>query len=136
MRLLAEIALIVVAAGVIAACLARLPAVAAPRWPRLAHPAPARPQQLAELDTLVSTSTTSALTVHARLRPLLVEIVSRRLAARGDALDRMTDRDGVALLGEPLWEIVRPARPFPEDRSGPGITLPELEVMLVALERL
>jgi hypothetical protein len=136
MRLLTEIALIVVAAGVIAACLARLPAVAATRWPRASHPTSPRPQQLVELEGLVSRSTASAMTVHARLRPLLVDVVSRRLAARGDALDRMTDRDGVALLGERLWDIVRPARPFPEDGSGPGITLPELEAMLVALERL
>jgi hypothetical protein len=135
-RLLAEIVLIVVAAGVIAGCLARLPAGAATRWHRASHPAPPRPQQLVELESLVSMSASRAVVAHARLRPLLVEIVSRRLAARGGALVRMTDRDGVALLGEPLWEIVRPARPFPEDRSGPGIILPELEAMLVALEQL
>jgi hypothetical protein len=78
----------------------------------------------------------SALHVHAYLRPELAEISSRRLAARGRALERMSDRDGRELLGDGLWEIVRPGRPFPADRYGPGVSLDELEVMLATLERL
>lgn len=136
MRLVAEIALIAVAAAVIGVCLARLPAAAAQRWLRASRPAPERPSQLVDLERLVSKSTVSAVTVHAHLRPLLVEIATRRLAARGNALERMTDPDGVALLGEALWDVVRPGRPFPADRHGPGIPPGELGAMVAVLERL
>lgn len=135
MTLLAEIALLVIAAGVVAVCLARLPATAAARA-RARSPSPQPPEQLLELERLVSNSAASALTVHAYLRPLLVEISNRRLAARGHSLDHMTDATGAALLGEPLWDIVRPARPFPEDRQAPGIAPRELTAMLGVLERL
>jgi len=44
----------------------------------------------------------------------LAEIASRRLAARGQALERMSDAAGRLVLGERLWEVVRLDRPFPE----------------------
>jgi hypothetical protein len=135
MTLLAEIALLVIAAVVVAVCLARLPAAVASR-PRTRPPPPASPQQLIELERLVSNSAASAVTAHAYLRPLLVEIASRRLPARGHSLDRMTDATGAGLLGEPLWDIVRPGRPFPEDRQAPGISPSELAAMLEVLEQL
>ncbi len=81
-------------------------------------------------------SSVSAVTVHAHLRPLLVEIATRQLAARGNALERMSDADGVALLGEALWDVVRPGRPFPDDRHGPGIPPGELGAMVAVLEQL
>ena len=136
MRLVAEIALIAAAAAVIGVCLARLPAAAAQRWSRASSPAPERPSQLVDLERLVSKSSVSVVTVHAHLRPLLVEIATRRLAARGNALERMSDPDGVALLGEALWDVVRPGRPFPVDRHGPGIPPGELGAMVAVLERL
>jgi hypothetical protein len=74
--------------------------------------------------------------VHAYLRPRLVEIASYRLAARGQALERMPDAVGRELLGDRLWEVVRPERPFPEDRQGPGVRPQELAEMLEVLERL
>ena len=79
---------------------------------------------------------TSAVHVHAYLRPLLVEIASRRLAARGQTLERMPDAVARELLGDRLWDIVRPDRPFPEDRHGPGVAPQELRAMLEVLERL
>ena len=79
---------------------------------------------------------TSAVHVHAYLRPLLVEIASRRLAARGQTLERMPDAAARELLGDRLWDIVRPDRPFPEDRHGPGVPPQELRAMLGVLERL
>jgi hypothetical protein len=74
--------------------------------------------------------------VHAYLRPRLIELASYRLAARGQTLDRMPDATGRELLGDRLWEIVRPGRPFPEDRNAPGVGPPELAAMLEVLERL
>jgi len=136
MTLLAEIVLVTAAAVAVAICIARLPAPGRDRWPRpLSHP-PARPDQLTELERLVSRSQASALTVHAYLRPLLVEITTRQLAVRGIELARLSQSAGATLLGEDLWDLVRPARPFPADRHGPGVSPATLEAMLATLESL
>lgn len=136
MRLLAEIALVVVAAVGVAVCLTLLPDATSAKWRRAQVAEVPRPGQLTALERLVAWSASSSLQVHAYLRPLLVEVTSDRLAARGLALDRLSESAGRELLGEGLWEIVRPSRPFPEDRQGPGIPPDELRSMLEALERL
>lgn len=135
MRLLAEIALVVLAAVGIAVCLAQLPRPPAPRE-RSRPPQPPRPDQLVALERLVSMAGTSALQVHAYLRPQLAEIASRKLAARGRSLERIPAAEGRALLGDHLWDLVRPDRPFPEDRHGPGIPAEQLRQMLETLEQL
>ena len=136
MRLLAEIALVAISAVGVAVGLAHMPNVPSTRRRRAAVPPPSRPKQLAELERLVSIARDNALHVHAYLRPLLAEIASRRLAARGRALGRMPEPVGRHVLGDRLWEIVRPNRPFPEDRRAPGVSLRELSEMLERLERL
>lgn len=135
MRLLAEIALVVVAAAGAVLCVALVPAV---KWPAARRPAPRRttPEQLAKLERLVSSAEASSLQAHAYLRPLLAEIVARRLAARGRRLESMPPERARALLGDGLWELVRPGRPFPVDRHAPGVSQPELEAMLDRLEAL
>jgi hypothetical protein len=134
--LLAEIALVVLAGIAVATCVALLPAAQRSRRRRAVAPAPPRPQQLLALERLVTTAGPSAVSVHAYLRPLLIEIVSRRLAARGQTLDRMPEAVGREVLGDRLWDIVRPGRPFPEDRHGPGVSARELGVMLEVIRRL
>lgn len=136
MRLLAEIALVAVAAVGVAVCLALIPDVPSPRRRRPAVLQPSRPEQLIELERLVSMSGADALHVHAYLRPLLTEIASGRLGARGRALGRMQESVGRQILGDHLWEIVRPNRSFPGDRHGPGVSPQELGAMLERLERL
>jgi hypothetical protein len=136
MRLLAEIVLVAIAAGAVAVCLACLPGSARTQWHRATVPQPPRPEQLMQFEGLVRRSEASALTAHAYLRPVLVEIASRRLAARGHALDRMPESVGRSLLGAPLWELVRPDRPFPEDRHGAGVSAHELRTLLEVLEEL
>lgn len=136
MRLLAEIGLVVLAGIAVAVCVSLLPEAPGRRRRAPAPPAPARPGQLVELERLVISAGASAVHVHAYLRPLLVEITSYRLAAYGRALERMPDAMGRELLGDGLWDIVRPDRPFPEDRHGPGVAPQELRAMLGALERL
>jgi hypothetical protein len=134
--LIAEIALVVVAGLGVAVCVRLLPR-SRPRPARSARTASdKRPAQLGSLEQLVPSSTSTALHVHAYLRPLLAEIATRRLAARGLALEQMSDPVGRRVLGDQLWEIVAPARPFPEDRYGPGISTHELGAMLDVLERL
>lgn len=136
MSLVAEIALVVLTAIGVAVAIALLPQPPPARLRRAPRFAPSRPEQLVSLERLVAMAGTSAAQVHAYLRPLLVEIVSARLAARGQTLDRMREDLGRRLLGERLWEIVRPGRPFPEDRHGPGVSTGELAGMLELIERL
>jgi uncharacterized membrane protein YdfJ with MMPL/SSD domain len=135
-RLLAEIAIIVVAAIGVAVCLALLPAVRSTRGRRAASRQPSRPDQLVAIERLVSTAGTSAIQAHAYLRPVLIEIVSGRLARRGRSLERIPSSVGQKLLGEHLWDIVRPNRPFPKNRYGPGVSRQELTSMLDVIERL
>jgi hypothetical protein len=136
MRLLAELVLVAIAAGAVAICLACVPKRASARWRRATIPPPPRPKQLTQLERLVVMSEANALTAHAYLRPVLAEIASRRLAARGHALDRMPGSVGQQILGEHLWDLVRPDRPFPDDRHGPGVAAIELAAMLQVLERM
>jgi hypothetical protein len=98
-------------------------------------PEPPGPEDLDRLERLVVTGRSSAGAVHVRLRPLLAEIAVARLARRGVRLDRSPDQSR-ALLGDELWNIVRPDRPRPADMRGPGISLDELAEMTDRLERL
>ena len=135
MKLLVEIALVVLAGVGVAACLALLPRAPAPGRRRRAPVSP-RPEQLVELERLVVTAGTSAVQAHAYLRPHLIAIASYRLAAGGRTLDQMTGAVGRELLGDRLWDLVRPDRPFPQDRHGPGVRPQELRAMIERLERL
>ncbi len=136
MTLLAEIAIVTCAAIAVVACLALLPEGTTRSRGRVPARQPAPPEQLVRLERLISMSSSSALQVHAYLRPLLAEIASQRLATRGQTLERLSDAAGRDVLGERLWELVRPGRPFPEDRHGPGVASAELSAMLEVLERL
>jgi hypothetical protein len=136
MSLVIEIAVVIAAAAAIAVCLERLPVAAAAPWRRARRPTAVRPQPLAAAERLVSMSEVSALTLHAHLRPVLMQIAARRLAARGYVLEAMDQDTGAQLLGAGLWDLVRPDRPFPEDRHGRGIPVGELASMLTVLEQL
>jgi hypothetical protein len=98
---------------------------------------PPRPEPLAELeriDRALVLAASSSFDVHHRLRPLLRELASERLyASHGVELDREPER-ARALLGDELWEIVRPTREL--DRHGPGIPLAESARLVEAVERL
>jgi len=136
MTLALEIALIAIAAVAAAICVALVPAGPSGRPRRGAPRAPSSPPQLVELERLIGTAHVSALQLHAYLRPLLAEIASTRLAARGVTLEGLSDETGRPLLGDRLWELVRPGRPFPEDRRAPGLSDAELATMLDRLEAL
>ncbi len=136
MTLLVEIALIVLAGIAVATCVTLLPTPRPLRQRKRVTPRAARPQQLVALERLVTTAGSSAVSVHAYLRPLLIQIVSHRLAARGQTIEPMPEAVGREALGDRLWDIVRPDRPFPEDRHGPGVQPRELGAMLEVIRRL
>jgi hypothetical protein len=141
MRLVAEVVFIVAGAIGAAICLVmladRLPTGRAvfeqglrPRVTTQVWPA-----QLVRLERAVEWSGSSALDVHVRLRPVLVEIAEARLGRRGLRLDRDED-EARRLLGPVAWELVRPERPAPANRDSPGIRPRELDDVLDALEAL
>jgi hypothetical protein len=137
--LVAEVALIVVGAIGAGVCLAllalRLPA-GDPVFERGLRPrvrTQTWPAQLVRLERVVEWSGTSALDVHTRLRPVLVEIADARLGRRGLRLDRDAE-EARRLLGPAAWELVRPDRPAPPNRDAPGLRPRELEAALDALE--
>jgi hypothetical protein len=88
------------------------------------------------IEGMLRSSMARGMESHHQLRPRLRQIAADRLAAgHGVALD---DDPGTArrLLGDGPWELLRPDRRPPEDRSEPGVPLPELERIVTALERL
>lgn len=100
-----------------------------------ADQATARPADLQRLEVLVGASGLSAADTHSTLRPLLRGIAAVGLNRRGVRL--AGDRDAAReLLGEELWEIVRPGRPRPADPHARGVTLQTLAEMTDRLERL
>ena len=92
--------------------------------------------ELARLEREVTLSTTTAFDLHFRLRPVLRRISARMLLSRrGIELERQPDA-ARTLLGEELWELVRPDREPPRDRAAPGLELSSLRTMVDALEAL
>jgi hypothetical protein len=100
-----------------------------------ALPARARPATLARVEREVALATGTAFDVHFRLRPLLLTISTGLLLRRGVDLERRTDR-AEELLGPDVWELVRPDRPAPSDRTAPGIPIASVERAVDDLERL
>jgi hypothetical protein len=96
----------------------------------------ARPHDLAKLERAVALGASSSFDVHVRVRPVLRQIASHRLAARrGVDLDSGTPEVRAA-LGEELWELLRPEREPPDDRFGPGLPVPRLRAAVELLERI
>jgi hypothetical protein len=134
-----DLFLLLVAAGAVYA-LVRALGEAAPRAePEPRAPPPRLAQRLPELERTeraVLLAASNAFDVHYRLRPILREIATQRLATRrGLALDRDTTASR-AVVGEETWELVRPDREPPQLRFGPGVPAVELRQVVAALERI
>ena len=90
------------------------------------------PLRLREVADAVRESERSEFGVDRSLRPLLVPIVAARLGRRGVDMALAPAR-AQELLGDRLWEIVRPDRPSAAYRIGHGLAGDDL---LAAIERL
>lgn len=136
MTLAIEVVLVVIAGFGMGVMALRLPVdtLVRPRTPPVRAGEP--PSQLTENGQIIASASLNAVYAHAYLRPALAEVADARLAARGWRLATMPDEVGRGLLGEPLWDLVRPDRPVPEDRHGPGVSRREVSTMLDILERL
>ena len=95
----------------------------------------AGPASLAALEREVTLACGTAFDVHYRLRPTLRRLASGLVAQRGVDLDRSPDR-AAALVGPAVWELVRPERPAPADRTAPGLSVETIEHLVDGLERL
>jgi len=91
-----------------------------------------RPADLIRTERDLTLASANAGELHTRLLPQLREVASARLAGRRD-VDLAHARE---LLGDDAWELLRPDRPAPADRSEPGLPLRRVTLLLDAIERL
>ena len=94
----------------------------------------ARPASLERAEREVALAVGTAFDVHYRLRPSLRAVASGLLLRRGVDLERSPAR-ARELLGPDVWELIRPDRPAPDDRSAPGLPPAALERAVGDLER-
>ncbi|MFL5955412.1 MAG: hypothetical protein ACJ76I_15030 [Gaiellaceae bacterium] len=86
------------------------------------------PDEVARMQREVTLAVSSAYDLHRRLLPHLREIARCRLERAGRV-------PGPETLGT-WWELLRPDRPEPVDRFGPGISQAELRALVADLERM
>jgi hypothetical protein len=100
---------------------------------RVAEPAPL--EQLRQVGEALAAAQVSEFRVDRDLRPLLRPIAAMRLARRGVDLDRHRE-EARAVLGEPLWELVRADRARGSNLVAGGISAAGLQSLIERLERI
>jgi hypothetical protein len=99
-------------------------------------PAATQPEELLRMDRELVLGSADADHAHRRLLPLLRTTATARIAARhGFELERRPEA-AHALLGDDVWELLRPDRPKPEDRHGPGVPRARIEAVIERVESL
>ena len=93
------------------------------------------PLRLRQIVEVLHKSERSESAIDRSLRPLLVPIAVARLGRRGVDMTR-APRRAQALLGDVLWEIVRPDRPAAAYRVGRGVPESDLRAAIERLEQL
>jgi hypothetical protein len=93
------------------------------------------PLRLRQIADDLRESEQSEFGVDQALRPLLVPIVAARLGRRGVDM-ALAPRRAQELLGDRLWEIVRPDTPPAPNRAGRGLAGDDLQEALERLEQL
>jgi HAMP domain-containing protein len=96
--------------------------------------APSGIPELERIDRVLVLAAASGFDVHYRVRPLLRQLAVDRLARRGVDLDRQPDT-ARALLGDELWDLVRPERLISDaERQGRGLSPTEIGRLVDAVE--
>ena len=93
------------------------------------------PSRLRQIVGILRESEESEVGVDRSLRPLLVPIAAARLGRRGVDM-ALAPRRAQELLGDVLWEIVRPDRPAAAYRVGRGLAGDDLRTAIERLEQL
>lgn len=91
--------------------------------------------QLVDLERLMEFASATAFDVHYRLRPRLIGIATHRLARHGVTLTGQPEQ-ARAMVGARAWALIRPDRPPPEQRHGPGIQSAELQQIVEEIDAL
>jgi hypothetical protein len=103
---------------------------------RRRKPRSAQPEELLRMERELVLGSADADHAHRRLLPLLRATAAARIAARhGFELARRPEA-ARALLGEDVWELLRPDRPEPEDRHGPGLPQARIAAVIERVESL
>jgi hypothetical protein len=127
------------AALVLAAALAAATALqlrpAQRQQPPSRAPGDEMPLRLRQIVDVVREAEQSEVGVDRSLRPVLVPIVAARLGRRGIDM-ALAPRRAQELLGDVLWEIVRPDRPSAAYRVGRGLGGDDLRTAIERLEQL
>lgn len=96
----------------------------------------AQPVELLRMERELILGTANADHAHRRLLPLLRSAAAARLAARhGLKLERRPET-ARTLLGEDVWELLRPDRPEPKDRHGRGLPQRQIAAVIEKVESL
>ncbi|MHB8469729.1 MAG: hypothetical protein ACYDCH_08245 [Gaiellaceae bacterium] len=95
-----------------------------------------RPPELVRVEREIALGTSTAAHLHLRLLPLLREAAAARLAAHHNVDLERRPEAARRLLGDEVWEQLRPDRPVPVDRNAPGMPLRTLRTLVDTLERL
>jgi hypothetical protein len=94
------------------------------------------PVELLRVERELELGVANALHAHRRLLPLLRAAAAARIGSRhGFELERRPEA-ARALLGEDVWELLRPDRPEPADRHGPGVPRRRVTAVIDRLEAL
>jgi hypothetical protein len=94
-----------------------------------------RPAELVRIERELEMATQSAFDTYFRLRPILRELASTRLALSAVDLDAPGGR-AEALLGPEAWALVRPDAARPSDHYAPGVPLSLVTRAVDAVEAL
>jgi hypothetical protein len=96
----------------------------------------AEPVELLRVQRDLELGIAGAAHAHQRLLPMLREAAAARLGARhGIELERRPEA-AQALLGDDLWELLRPDRPEPTDRFAPGVRRDRIAAAIERVELL
>jgi hypothetical protein len=99
-------------------------------------PKPAQPEELLRMDRELVLGSADADHAHRRLLPLLRSVAAARIGARhGFELERRPEA-ARELLGDDVWELLRPDRPAPEDRHAEGVPREQILAVIERVESL
>jgi hypothetical protein len=103
---------------------------------RKQKPTAAQPLELLRMDRELVLGSADADHAHRRLLPLLRATAAARIAARhGFELGRRPEA-ARELLGDDVWELLRPDRPPPADRHDPGVPRERITAAIERVESL
>jgi hypothetical protein len=98
--------------------------------------AAAQPEELLRMDRELILGSADADHAQRRLLPLLRATAAARIAARhGFELERRPEA-ARTLLGDDVWELLRPDRPEPEDRHAAGVPRERIAAVIERVESL